>query len=341
MDSSILIMILIGVSVAAVVVMTTWLRGRSNVLAVDSRLYDKADPPVLNSEANPESSLAEGILSIKTTYSSDEAAANAGLAMEAPAEQYDSNSLDTSIEDNANELEQFAHQGLSRIEETAMHASSNLDARPLPLYTEANSSLDNDSWKEKITAQLLGDSDCELFAERDLFSLLVFSPEKDRHLSGSQINEILDFIRSRHVDHRLALGALDIHHLNQRRKDGNFNLISYSLRNAVEPWGLDNNNLSTEDFRTPGLVFFMSVSLSDRPVLDFELMWEDAREIAKNYGLIVADDELGNPISVQQINAVRQLIAEKDWQKRIEREDKKWQARRQQQRLAQELDSGI
>ena len=336
MDSSILIMILIGVSVAAVVVMATWLRGRSDVLAVDSRLYDKADPPVLNTEMNPDNSLAEGILSIKTTYSSDEAAANAAVAMEAPAAQYDS-----SLEDNSSSLEQFADPGLNSIEETAAKASSNLGARPLPLYTEAEGGIDNEGWQEKITTQLLGDSDCELFAERDLFSLLVFSPEKDRHLSGTQINEILDFIRSRHVDHRLALGALDIHHLSQRRKDGNFNVISYSLRNAIEPWSLDNSNLSIEEFSTPGLVFFMSVSLSDQPVVDFELMWEDASEIAKNYGLVVADDELGNPISVQQINAVRQLIAEKDWQKRIEREDKKWQARRQQQRLAQDFDSGF
>ena len=332
MDSSILIIILIGVSVAAVVVMTSWLRGRSNVLAVDSRLYDKAEPTVLNTDMN---SLDEGIISIKTTYS-DEAAAEAALAMEAPATQ-----LNTNLEDNSSELAQFADQSSNSIEETTANASSNLGARPLPLYMDANNAPDNESWQDKITAQLLGDSDCELFADRDLFSLLVFSQEKDRHLSGTQINEILDFIRSRHVDHRLALGALDIHHLSQRRKDGSFNVISYSLRNAIEPWGLDNDNLSAKEFSTPGLVLFMSVSLSDQPVVDFELMWEDASEIAKNYGLIVADDELGNPISKQQINAMRQLIAEKDWQKRIEREEKKWQSRRQQQSLAQEFDSGF
>ena len=317
MDSSILIIILIGVSVAAVVVMTTWLRGRSNVLAVDSRLYDKAEPTVLNTDA---SSLDEGIISIKTTYS-DEAAASAALATEDSVVQ-----VDIDLEDTVSSHDQFADQSLNSIEEIAANASSNSGARPLPLYTDANSAPDNESWQDKITTQLLGDSDCELFVERDLFSLLVFSPDKDRHLSGSQINEILDFIRSRHVDHRLALGALDIHHLSQRRKDGNFNVISYSLRNAIEPWGLDNKNLSAEEFSTPGLVLFMSVSLSDQPVVDFELMWEDASEIAKSYGLIVADDELGNPISKQQINAMRQLIAEKDWQKRIEREEKKWQS---------------
>ena len=334
MDSSILIMILIGVSVAAVVVMATWLRGRSNVLAVDSRLMEKNEPILSSPPAN---SLDEGIIAIDDNYL-DEAELHSSV---------DSVSRvgggETGYGDNAMGLDAAPELDAESFEDTSFQAkpevNSFANAKPLPLYSDANNALDNDSRKERVTTQLLGDSDCELFAERDLFSLLVFSPEKDNSLNGTQINEILDFIRSRHVDHRLALGALDIHHLGQRQ-DGNFDIISYSLRNAVEPWSLDNDNLSNKEFSTPGLVFFMSVSLSSQPVVDFELMWEDASEIAKNYGLIVADDELGNPLSRQQINATRQLIAEKDLQKRIEREEAQWQKRRQ-RHLAQDLESGF
>ena len=335
MDSSILIMILIGVSVAAVVVMATWLRGRSTVLAVDSRLMEKNEPILSNPPAN---SLDEGIIAIDDKYLDDaELHSNVDSVSRIGGGE-------TGYGDTAMGLDPAPELDAESFEDTSFQAKPEVDsfasAKPLPLYSDANKALDNDSLKEQITTQLLGDSDCELFAERDLFSLLVFSPEKDNSLNGTQINEILDFIRSRHVDHRLALGALDIHHLSQRRKDGSFNIISYSLRNAIEPWSLDNDNLSNQEFSTPGLVFFMSVSLSDQPVVDFELMWEDASEIAKNYGLVVADDELGNPLSRQQINATRQLIAEKDLQKRIEREEAQWQKRRQ-RHLAQDLESGF
>ena len=317
MENSILITILVSICAAAILVLVTWLRKKSSMLAMDNSLYTKKEPEVgyVNDKELEDdgyignSGLKEGIISKDDTYYPDAegAAASDSTINEIKSELADIAAIETP--DYADEPQQA--------DISASSYRPAVGAKPRSLYINAEADNNgSEQLEKKITRQLLVDSEQDLYSERDLFSLLVYNDGSDKYLSGSHVNEMLDFIRARRPQYELTHGALNVHHMRQR-KDGNTNLISYSLRNAIDPWSLDPTVLSDSKFRTPGLVFFLSVSISSQPVEDFELMLQDASAIANQYDLTLADDEYGNPISIQQISAIRQLLAEKQWQKQV------------------------
>ena len=317
MENSILITILVSICSAAILVLVTWLRKKKSILAMDNSLYDKKEPNVGYVSAKElendgyigDSGLKEGIISKDDTYYPD--------AEGAPASDSIINQIKSELPDiAASETPDYAAEP-QQADTPASGYRPATGAKPRSLYIDAEADNNvSEQLEKKIARQLLVDSEQELYSERDLFSLLVYNGGSDKYLSGSHINEMLDFIRARRPQYELTSGALNVHHMRQR-KDGNTNLINYSLRNAIEPWSLDQATLADEKFRTPGLVFFLSVSISSQPVEDFELMLQDASAIADHYELVLADDEYGNPISIQQISATRQLLAEKQWQKQV------------------------
>ena len=61
----------------------------------------------------------------------------------------------------------------------------------------------------------------------------------------------------------------------------------------------------------------MNAQVTPQPCEAFEMMIEDMSILAREFSLTMADDEIGNPLSLQEINSMRRQIAENEWRRRL------------------------
>ena len=338
METSILITILVCACATAILVLVTWIRSKNSQLNIDTNLYRKQEPE-LDRIVNDDG-LSEGILS-KTTANSWPYSTT---TIDSSDAKQPAQAAETSAVEAAAPLETQPEISTSGEFEgvQASVASPRLktpplsEARPQPLYPQPSETPDEQQLDQDLAHQLLPESEDNNYAEKELFSVLVYARDPEQYLNGAQVKEAMAMIRAQRQQQVLDVGALGMHHLMLKRSEGEVNVICYSLRNATEPGFLSEAILDDEKFCSPGLVFFLSANVAKRALESYEWMLADAALVAEHFGLLLADEEHGNPLSSQQVNATRQFLAEKEWQRRAAAAHQHAAARQQE---AEELDS--
>jgi len=103
----------------------------------------------------------------------------------------------------------------------------------------------------------------------------------------------------------LRFGEMDIFH--RHEYDNGEGPVQFSMANAVKPGSFDLNNM--EQFRTPGVTFFLSLPGPDDSMKAFDYMHETAQCIAKNLDGELKD-EMRSIMTSQTIEHCRQRIAD-------------------------------